>query len=311
MNQVRVQEALEGAIFFLERRQLPSGEIPLYRLRLGGNDQWEYDETMSGTAIAAISLTSVSHPTAVTVRQRALGFLCREMLVPGAWKFWSQDHPNAYWADADVDDTVLASLALERAHPHIAMGSNLELLLENIDERGRFKTWLRSADSHNDVDPVVNANAVAYVGPKRDTTIVCSWLNRLVFNEEGIVSHYYVQSEAFFYALSRAFRRGVSQLNESRERAICQLAGLRKPDGSYGDVLATAYVLCALRNYQAAEGDETTEVVDWLLEQQTADGSWPLIKACAGPEPPNQPSVWWGSAELTTALVVEALCRRF
>src|SRR5207249_9706908 len=107
---------------------------------------------------------------------RALDFLQREMEPDGLWRHPSTASRGYRHTPLDVDDTSIASSALAAAGRRFP--DNRALLLANRDRRGLFLTWIVRWWPHpiltyrffthvaerGDVDSVVNANAVVYLG---------------------------------------------------------------------------------------------------------------------------------------------------
>jgi hypothetical protein len=310
LRRAELEGCVERGIEFLIREQLSTGEVVIRcAYDLTNPDSWQHDGSIVATAFALCSLQRLGRRRLdlCDFERRAVAFLTREMLAPGAWSYWTAD--NSKRIGPDIDDTALASFALRLHHPHIRLGSNIRLILGNQDTTGLFKTWFRPDEEPNDIDPIVNANVLLYLGDRPEVKRAVAYLNELVYANRGEFSWYYLHDEAFYYAVARAFARGVADLGASRMIAQRRLRERQRSDGSYGDFLATAYAICALLDYGDPDKDMIGRGAEYLMAGQRPDGSWPLIAACAGPEPPGRHTVWWGSAELTTTLAVEALGR--
>ncbi|HEY7767487.1 MAG TPA: hypothetical protein VIB55_04865, partial [Longimicrobium sp.] len=186
---------------------------------------------------------------------------------------------------------------------------NESAILSNRTPEGLFKTWLRQPAAFNDVDSVVNANVLLYLGERSETRGVIAWLNDLLLDgAEMDRTWYYLDALALHYAVSRAFVHGCDGLATSRDAVVARILERQGTNGSFGDELQTALALCALTNYGHASPDLAAAVA-WLVSVQQPDGSWPKRAFYCGPGPPWPSQVWWGSESLTTSFCLEALIR--
>jgi hypothetical protein len=301
-------DAIDRAVAFLERSQLPTGE-----LRVFASDK--PDPSIFPTALAAYSLSFT--PRAAKVRDRALDFLLAEMEPRGLWKHWPREHPYHHQLPPDLDDTSCASVALVRAGR--SFPDNRALLLKNRNRRGLFRTWkltlaqlrhpliscaffTKTSARPFDVDAVVNANALHYLG---DIPEVTRYLVRVLReNGEAHCDKWYESPFAIWYFFSRALQRNAPEAGE----LIVKKITATKPAGALDRALA----ICALRlwNQPADAGP--------LLAQQLDSGAWPAAPLYHGGRarrrdgtfaPPHPDTPHWGSEELTTAFCIEALAR--
>jgi cytochrome P450 len=304
-----ISASISHAIDYLYRRQLPTGEFSILVSRdptMQGD--LAVDSSPSVAAIVTYCTRFVEDLRVSQIRRKALSFFVREMELPGVWRFWTSRSPKRI--DPDLDDTSWISFLLKRHHPYIALGSNVQVLLSNRDERGLFYTWIRKAGERNDVDSVVNANVLLYLGPRSETRIVCDYLNRLVlWDREANSFWYYPDNFALYYAMSRAFFNGVCELGKAAEAILDKVLVRQQDDGSFGSDINTAYAACTMLNFGLSDHLALDRAVRHMLSRQEPDGAWSLVAACTGPEPPEPASVWWGSKELTTAFSLEALAR--
>ncbi|HYF44669.1 MAG TPA: prenyltransferase/squalene oxidase repeat-containing protein, partial [Acidimicrobiales bacterium] len=188
-----IEAAVGRAIQFLLAEQRPSGEFPSVAAFLGDDPDWEDDTLTFVTALVTLALERVDDERALEMMRGARSFLEREREPGGQWRYWSHDHPRHDFTPPDADDTACASMALERSGT--STRENVPLLLANRDRAGRFYTWLvlhrpwprsprvwwglrrelagrrRRAElwdtteaEFDDVDGVVNANVVRYLG---------------------------------------------------------------------------------------------------------------------------------------------------
>jgi hypothetical protein len=304
-----VEESVARALAFLRRRQDPSGEFGVRTWREGEEPSAGVaDHSVFVTACVLYALRHVQTVQVDDIARAAIRFLIKEMRPPGVWSYWTADSGKRI--DPDLDDTALISFLLRRHHPHIALGTNVGAILSARDEAGLFFTWLRGPDRQNDVDAVVNANVVLFLGERPETEAACAYLRDCVLTGQEAGSYrYYVDDAALRYAISRASWHGVRGMDDLRETLAEKALSRQRPDGSFGDALCTAWTVSTLLNVGADCPDAIGRALGSLLAGQLPDGGWPAVAAFAGPEPPAPRTLRWGSGELTTAACVEALAR--
>jgi hypothetical protein len=232
--------------------------------------------------------------------KKALSFLTEEMWGPGLFQYYTSKNTRSI--DFDLDDTACASVALQRSHPFIMRGYNIRHFIENRNEADLFYTWVGDAVMANDVDSVVNANVVLYLGDRDETKSACRYLiDTIKSGCESDSYHYYLDDMTLYYAVSRAYAHGTSSLSGAREALIEKVLQFSKDDGSFGDELATASAMCSLANLGYDGVTRLRDAARYLEKQQKADGSWRRVAMY------HEPGVYYGSEELTTALCLEAL----
>jgi len=300
--------AIEKAIDFLYHHQLPYGEFKTYmspNLRL--EDQYLPDSTPFVTTLVLYCLGFVNCPKASEMTRKAVNFLIEEMKPPGVWRYWTSRTNQQ--PTPDLDDTSCASFVLKKYHPHI--DSNIGIVLSNRNDQGLFCTWIK--DDHtaqNDVDSVVNANVLLYLGEREETKAVCDYLNHIVLNDQEQGSYwYYLDHLALYYMMSRAYFNGVPKLRDSQNAVINKLTLRQQKDGSFGNELYTALAVCTLLNFEYDDSTTLNPAIDYISNRQQKDGAWARVAFYTGPEAPIPHSFWFGSEELTTALCLEALAR--
>jgi Prenyltransferase and squalene oxidase repeat len=300
----KIDLSIIKAIDFLYRSQLPYGEFKIYASPNKDLEGCSFESSPSVAAFVLYSTQFVDHPKVAEMKRKALNFLVEEMEAPGVWRFWSSR--SQVRIDPDLDDTCYISFVLREHHPHILFGSNIQIILDNRNEQGLFYTWIRDRRAKNDVDSVLNANVLFYLGEREETQAACDYLNHIILTNQEEGSYlYYVGHCSLYYAMSRAFYNGVFSLGKSRDAIIDKITSRQQPDGSFGDDLNTAYAVCTLLNFRHCDNILLHRAVHRLLGQQMESGAWSKVAAAIGPPP----WVWWGSEELTTAVSIEALAR--
>ena len=186
--------ALARAVDFLARTQLPSGGFSLrYGFDVAAGPTEPDDNALFGTALIAWSLGFCRDRDARAVLARAIAHLRAHEEPGGVWRHWTPAAPQYHVVAPDVDDTAYISTVL-RANG-IAPPDNRRVLLANRDRRGLFYTWFiarrrpprsvrlwliaarrarhplegrklwtTTPAFPSDVDGIVNANVLAYLG---------------------------------------------------------------------------------------------------------------------------------------------------
>jgi hypothetical protein len=305
-----LSQAIARAVNFLDENQLYNGEFRSYR---------SDNEALQGSNLIVDSCTFVTSCILYSLRflndsgprplkRTGLEFLVKQMKAPGLWRYFSSGYPISI--DLDLDDTACAAFLLRDVHPDIRGGRNYDVILGNRNEDGLFFTWLQEKSKPNDVDSVVNANVLLYLGDREETRAVSDYLNTIIAEGREAGSYYYYLDDlAFYYAVSRAYFNRVSSLQSAREHVISRTLSRQRGDGSFGNELLTALAICSLLNYSYRSLDALSRGAENLINTQRADGSWARTAYYAGPLPPEPYAAWYGSEELTTGFCLEALAR--
>jgi hypothetical protein len=292
-----------------------------------------FDSSPFPAALIAYALGFADPAAAGDILDKALRFLLSEMEGPGLWRYWSKRHQSHSTIPPDLDDISCASYVLRRHG--LPFPSNRKLVLANRSPAGLFYTWVTARwplpplpsywrvvlsqwrhplrlyyfwklePTRHDVDGVVNANVLFYLGEVPETRPVVDYLIGIVRRgEEDRCDGWYANRFMFYYALSRNFHAGVNAFEAVRDEAVARLVGAAGTDGSIGGgVLNTALSVCALLNWRSSP-PELERAVSFLLAAQCADGSWPRASLYySGPKK----LYGWGSEELITGFCLEAL----
>ena len=326
MTAADIDAAIARGAAFLAREQQPDGGIPGF-FRDPGADPWPCTDIFPATMVAhALAVV----PEAAAVRTGAVDFLAAEMTEEGLWSFFPRAARQRGWFPDDVDDTVSASAALRAAGRPVPR--NEPLLLANRDERGLFYTWfaadqrragwrilspLRKASrrarhllrrpvpwnvdrffedtgaSPDDVDAVVNANALFHLGRCPETEPIVPYLVAILrAGQEAECDKWYRNRFLVLYFLARALA--------PHSKDAAGLLRARLAAAPPETPLEHASALCA---QDLCGLDPDPALVRRLLEAQSQSGRWPA-----------EPIYWgddrhWGSDAVTTALALEALAR--
>jgi hypothetical protein len=332
---------LEKGLAFLERRQMASGRFPIeVTFHYLDGSPVEQDDALFATAMIVYSLGFISRTAAKHMTERALTYFQHEMTGRGLWRYWgTQAVRNGRrlhrLIPADLDDMANISYLLERTGK--SFPDNKSLFLLNRNRNGRFYTWLvpravwtfqpgywlallrdlnlarmtvfwkTTEARYDDVDAVVNANVLLYLGECQETRAVTEWLVQIIHDgTEALCDKWYRDRYSFYYALSRNHHRGASLFSGSVGNILSRLEAASCADGKIGDhVLHTALAVNSMMNLGVCP-TYFDAAVDYIVAAQREDGSWeskPLYYG--GP----QLATSWGSPELTTGLCLEALAR--
>jgi hypothetical protein len=329
----------ERALAFLAAHQLSSGQFGV----LMGSDlsdpsaeAW-LDSTPFPTALIVHSLGLSDSEVAAEMIRRAVSFLRAEMEPGGVWRYWTAEHERHRTIPADLDDTACVAQVLRRHG--VPVPGHRSLLLANRDHHGLFYTWItprwRPPPPHwgfwrvalkryrtpvssrmfwrltesapGDVDGVVNANVLFYLGESAQTApIVAHLVDVIRRGDEGRCDKWHLNPFTFHYMVARCFAAGAESLRPVRDEAIERIVARSNADGSIGtSALDTALAACALRSW-SADNEAAERATDHLRVIQRADGGWPVVAMYWGG--PNR-YYGWGSEELTTGYCLEALLR--
>lgn len=337
----RISDAIGAGLDFLAARQMPSGQFPVEVTSCFGDEpRTRPDDALFATSHIVYSLGYLPQPSSCDMISRALSYFQSEMSGHGLWRYWNRDakwHGRSLYSfiPADLDDIASISYLLQRHS--VPFPDNRGLMLYNRDRNGLFYTWLMlrpnppmdwlywrtllaevtiprytvffkaTEAGYNDVDGVVNANVLLYLGERPETQAVVEWLIDIVeTGQEATCDKWYRDPFPFYYALSRNFHAGVRGLESAKGVVVERLEAAARADGQVGEnVLQTALAANSLLNF-GERSEALEQAVGHLLRSQGASGSWPSAPFYyGGPKKLNS----WGSDELTTAICLEALQR--
>ncbi len=298
----RLAPSVRRGLRFLHDHQLPYGEFRTYASPSVDMLVTSFDSSVFVTTFVLYSIACIDRPSVTTMTNKAISFLAEEMRGPGLFQYYTSKNTNSI--GFDLDDTACASVALQRSHPLVVGGHNVEHFIANRNEAGLFYTWVGGAAVENDVDSVVNANVMLYLGDRDETRSACRYLiDTIESSRESDSYRHYLDDMTLYYAVSRAYAHGNLSLGGARKAIIVKILQLSKDDGSFGDELATACAVCSLANFEYDGVARLADAVRYLEEQQRTNGSWRRVAMFC------QPGRYYGSEELTTALCLEALTR--
>lgn len=291
-----LNKSIDKAIDILLVNQMESGEFPTDACSDQKMMNCSYDPSPFLTSLVLYSLKDIDDQRAIIMTRKGIKFFLAEQESGGIWRYWSSK--NSKEIDPDLDDIAMISYILKVNN--ISFGDNSDIVENNKNKTGLFNTWIRppERDNVNDVDCVVNANVLLYMGSNNSD--VCAYLNSAIRYNHQSNYVYYLDNISLSYAIARAYKNNVLCLNESQQIIIKNLKLTSKANGSFGNSLQTALALDALMDF-GYRGLEVERGIAYLIKTQSKDGSWNTIPFYLGPAP------YYGSKELTTALALEAL----
>jgi len=333
-----LRQAIGNSLAYLAQSQLPDGEFQTefcYNRREGADGQivedLVFDSSPFVTSLVLYSLQFVRDfaPNVPGMIERGCDFLVSEMEPGGLWRYWARKNEKRSIIPPDLDDTsCISHLLLSNGR---RVPNNRWLFYDSRDSRGAFYTWLYTPNSlrkkllsllthgrafsctdqiwqwtgKDDVCAVVNANAALYLGDVRQTRGAIEYLKATIRErreESEIV--FYAHKLSLYYMLTRAYFHGVRAFGDLNDILEARILELRRPDGSFGDELATGLAVCSLLNLHPSP-DGLEGAIDFLIGAQQPNGAWRRIPMYGGPPVPTT----FGSADLTTSVCLEALAR--
>lgn len=304
----RLLSCIQRSLTYLSDSQLEYGEFRTYISKDPELEVCWFDSSPFVTSQVLYSLSFFDNQISKKMREKGINFLKDEMNEKGLWQYWTKRHHSKMIPD--IDDTCCASFVVMKAFPNIP-SLNTSIILENRTKEGLFKTWIRDPSyERNDIDSVVNANVLFYLGEREETSAAYKFIIQCLMTdmEQGTYK-YYVNKLSLYYAVSRAYFNGINSFSILTPVLIDKIIRLQKEDGSFGNELLTGLALCVLLN-TGFQGDAVMEqAIYYLLSQQNIDGSFRRIAFYQWPETPSEILYWFGSEELTTSICLEALAR--
>ncbi|RYF38012.1 MAG: hypothetical protein EOO38_25450, partial [Cytophagaceae bacterium] len=300
-----LKDSIEAGLGFLEHSQLPSGEFKCFMSRDNSMEtDCVVDSSPFPTALIAYCLSFAPGEGARAMLDSATQFFLAEMEGPGLWRYWTKQHQYHGVIPPDLDDIACVSYVLRQQG--LTFPSNSAMVLHSRDAQGLFYTWitprwrmprhipfwrvalrqLKNPIQHygfwklnesnaDDVDGVVNANVLFYLGECPETQAVIKYLIEVVQQKkEDCCDKWHLNRFTFYYVVGRNFHQGIEAFEAVREVVIARIISYAKPNGSIGDnELETALAICALL-YWKSSPPELKRAVQFLLDKQKDGGDW-------------------------------------
>jgi hypothetical protein len=330
-----LDQAIAHGIDFLDVMQLPSGTFQIFcSPHPLLEEDCKPDYSTFQTAQISYCLDFIKSEKVDEILHKAIRFLVNAMQDGCVWRYTCP--PNPDYLAPDVDDTACISVLLGRHG--VSFPDNTGVFLGNRDSRGLFYTWILPRlrwTAHlpywrvalrqllklrqlcwfytvteckpSDVDLVVNANVLYYLGERPETEPVIRRLIRIVEEQaEETCDKYYANRFTFYYFLSRNYAAGVRAFEAVGGTIVARIKSYAHPDGVIGNhILHTALAACALMDWK----DHSTvldNAIQAILCARDSNGGW---KKCPFYYSGPSKKLAWGSEELTTGFCLEALSR--
>jgi len=301
--QKMIEQSVGKATMFIEKSQQGNGDIPSKVCKDPKQIKcMTHKGSVFSTTFILYSLNFLKEIGPVEkIIAKGLSFIDSKKEKDDLWRFWGSR------IDPDLDDTSCSSFLFKAEKKNLI---NSEMIYRNRDGSGVFKTWVRK-EQQNDIEGVVNANVLLYLGENEKTTPACNWIVKAILEgRDDDILHYYSDKAVLFYTLSRAYDQHKLKCVKKDKPLIIEL--VRKDLEKYKkdkDYLNLAFSLNALLNFGLNKND-LQKYVEFFLNGQNKDGSWDSsLFFLAVDLPVKKPSSYFFSKEVTTALVGEFLFR--
>ncbi|MCY4219724.1 MAG: hypothetical protein OXE56_10730 [Gammaproteobacteria bacterium] len=299
---VALKHARRKAIKRLQYLVRPDGAWPSICIDSSGQTSQEFPPFTA--AQGSLALMSLKLPDAIELRTRTQQYIQQICEYPGLWRYWQKLPP-------DLDDTSVCSI-VSRTHPWIILGLNIQRILGQRDEHGLFRTWMVTSPDFkvewNTLDPVVNANVVAYLGDHKWTQPAQRWIEQLIIDErEADALVFYRQPMDLYLALARAIWLVPPAFCLLETILVERIFSLLKIELASGHAMRVAQGIVALDLLgETFESSFRNRIVVQLLESQSPQGGWAGLDIWTrSPESPGS----FQSEALATALCADAIER--
>ncbi|TKC59253.1 hypothetical protein FBD94_17125 [Pedobacter hiemivivus] len=335
MTKGNIENSVLKGIRYLQDHQYPNGEFCCY---IGQDDEMKMCITQSNifpTSLISYSILHLRHiPEASEILDKACAFLQYQAMRGGVWNNFTILNPLFRICPPDVDNTVCASLVLQKLDKH--HHPNKELILANCNETGLFYTWFTLRPKFNrmknywllilrefkhpigtflfwknteatryDVDAAVNANILYYLGLNEQTApIVDYMLDIIAKKKENDCDSWYCNPFTIYYFFSRNYKAGIQELEPAAKTIVERILATLKNDHSIGEsILDTALGVISLINcgYHSILLEKT---IEYIIDQQKHSGGWHRWAVYYGGP---KKRLTYGSEEMTTGFCLEAL----
>ena len=306
------RESIRRGLAFLESTVDENGAWHCIRFNLADPEiPRHFEKPPFVSALCVLALESSDEARAQAICTATKAYLVATIEYPGFWRYYRH-------LPQDLDSTTLCSL-VTGTHPWIFLGRNIPRILANRDKDGRFTTWVLEEDEPGvaasfriEADPVVNANVIAYLGDHPETKDAQRWLEALI-TEDSLdgSSKWYPDTAAIYYAITRAMIRSQPVLDRVRPILADRILGLRDEKDEFGNILQAAQAVSALYNIGSLGGIDARRQLEWFINSQRDDGSWPELLAFGDQMLKWGPigQIGHGSESVTSAFCIEALER--
>lgn len=293
-----------------------------------------FPATLTGLCL----LYASDYPQTEKILQRIDQLLLNQRHTFGVWNHYLPESPVYSYLPHDVDDTACALDYLTKRG--LSQPNNEKLFFANQNEDGLFYTWFTARKKWNsslqywlvsmkelrhpliihafwkstessryDIDGVVNNNVILWLGERPETAAAIQHIvEQVKAGKEAEFDLYYSNLHVIWYFLSKNILAGRPSFEPLRNILTQRILATITPEGHVRNhPMETALALCSLLNLNASLDDfPASSMISFLLDTQQQDGSWKKkVFYTAG----RKYIYGWGSEELVTILVIEALSR--
>ncbi len=341
MINLEIEDSINKGIWYLYDHQYPNGEFSCY---ICDDDEMKMCITHSNvfpTSLIANSLLYVKDILDLKdvsivnkILESSAAFLQYQSMRGGAWNNFTILNPLFPICPPDVDNTVCASLVLQKlGKPYV---DNTSLVMANKSKSGLFFTWFtlraklnpiknywllslrefkhpiktilfwrNTEASRNDIDAVVNANVLFHFGLNKQTADIVNYMLEIIKSEkENDCDLWYRNPFTIYYFFSRNYKAGIAGLAPAAKAMTDRILRSAKPDNSLGEsILDTALGIISLINCNH-DSIILDRAMKYMIEQQNRSGCWARWGVYYGGPKKRQT---YGSEEMTTGFCLEAL----
>lgn len=339
-NKEKLNRAIDRGTDYLFDHQLPNGEFLFYMSNDDAMLEWNLPESsIFPTAIIGTCLLDLKGDKRINeILLKSAHFLKHQMDRGGTWNHYTKTHRWRKLLPQDLDDTACVSYFLEAMNFTIPSEYNKQIMIDNRNRYGLFYTWLTFRWRFNknktywylasreikhffksmlfwhthqctryDIDAVVNANILFYVGKCKETSAIAPYLTNIIKkNKEDDCDTWYRNTLTVYYFISRNIATGINELQDIAPIIVDRILKKQNVDGSFGESSLDNALAISSLIYSGYKGKEINNAIAQLLKQQNKNGNWDRRAFYYGG--PKKLSSF-GSEELTTAFCLEALVR--
>ena len=306
-----IDHAIRSGLEFIAAEQLPGGGFSSYSSTSPTDfaNAIVYRTTFFPSLILS-ALQPCVQPQSQAIQVRITNFLLRQKSRNWTFNYWDnktlqvtqQPFPD------DLDDTFCALSALCSYDKSLFDGKVMAHVAKTLIETetstgGPYRTWLVADDAPvrwQDVDIAVNANVARFLSLHEvDLPNVSGLIERAITKNE-LYSPYYPSSYPLIYFIA-SWYHGPKRTKLKKQLLEWQVRGYWKNPHD------TALAVCSLLQL-GVPSKQLKPAVEYLLQSQAKDGSWPMSAFCIDPSQKGEVA-YAGSSALTTALCIEALTR--
>ncbi|WP_346239416.1 hypothetical protein ABDK00_006865 [Niabella insulamsoli] len=332
----KIDASIDKAIDYLYHHQFPNGEFVSYIAPDEAMQEWCAPEGVNFlTGLIGLCLLPHQHlPIVDQILTNITNSLRYQMMRGGVWQHQTKAHRAYDYLAPDADDTAMISTLLKARN--VPFPDNRGLMLCNRAGNGLFYTWFtlhgnfvknstafwrliarelkhpfkvlfywaKGVHNRNDIDAVVNANVVSYLGHSEFTEPSIKYLSDLLVNDkEANSDKWYLNPLVYYYFIARLVPLKIEPIAAIKDLLIKKIKKAATESAAFQTCdMEVAITLSSLLRLGCKDSD-TANYIEHLLFSQKDKGNWERYAFYT--LPPK--TLFWGSEELTTALCIEAL----